>query len=91
MRTRLAIFSELTTSESQLIPYSVKLSREKTFINFKVLWLFAGVWHLFAAPASNPLKLSLRKSYFPPIHESFLLLKFPAIRQAVCHCILTQW
>ena len=41
LRTRLAIFSELTTSESQLIPYSVKLSREKTSTNFKVLWLFA--------------------------------------------------
>ena len=32
------------------------------------------------APVSTPRKFSLRKSYLPPIRESFLPPKFPAIR-----------
>ena len=58
------------------ILYNGKLSREKTFTNFVVLWLFAkvfsakfgGVVSFGAARASNP-----RKSSFSPIHslESF--------------------
>ena len=33
-----------------------------------------------AAQVSNLQKFSLRKSYFPPIRESFLPRKFPAMR-----------
>ena len=67
------------------IPYSGKLSREKTFANFVVLWLFAkvfsvkfgGVVSFGTAQASNPQKFSPRKS---PSYESFLPRKFSAIR-----------
>ena len=67
----------------QILPYSGKLSREKTFANFAVLWLsvkvfstkLGGVVSFGIAKASNP-----RKSYFSPIRESFLPRKFPAIR-----------
>ena len=60
---------------------SGKLLREKTFANFVVLCLFAkvfsakfgGVASFGVAQASNPRKISPRKSYFSPIHESFLL------------------
>ena len=38
-----------------------------------------------AAKASNPWKFSLWKTYFSPIHESFLPQKFPAIRY------ITEW
>ena len=70
------------------IPYSGKLSREKTFMNFTVLWLFAkvfstkfgGMASFGAAKVSSPQKFSLQKSYFSPIHESFLPQKFPGIR-----------
>ena len=60
--------------------YSEKLSREKTFANSMVLWLFAlqnfGVWASFGtAKASNP-----RKSYFSLIHKSFLPQNFSTIR-----------
>ena len=45
-----------------LIPYSGKLSREKTFVNFAILWLFVKVFSakfgsmasFGAAKASNP-------------------------------------
>ena len=70
------------------IPYSRKLSREKTFANFTVLWLFAkvfstkfgGVVSFGAAQANNPRKFSQRKPSFSPLHESFLPWKFPAIQ-----------
>ena len=50
-------------------------------MNFEVLWLFAklGDMAYLAAPASNLLEFSSRKSYLPPIHETFLLQKFPTI------------
>ena len=58
------------------------------FTNFAVLGLFAkvfsakfgGVVSFGTVKASNPQKFSLRKSYFSPIRESFLLRKFTAIR-----------
>ena len=67
------------------ILYSGKLSREKTFANFEVLYLFAkifstklGAWCILAATtASNLRKFSPRKSYFSPIRESFLPRNFP--------------
>ena len=66
------------------IPYSGKLLREKTFTNFAVLWLFSakfgGVPSFGMAKASNPRKFSPCKSYFSPIHKSFLLRKFSAIQ-----------
>ena len=48
------------------IPYSGKFSREKTFVNFVVLWL--------------NLKVFSAKSYFSPICKSFLPQKFTAIQ-----------
>ena len=73
------------------LPYSGKLSREKTFANFTVLWRFAkvfsaefgGVASFGAAETSNPRKFSPGKLYFSPICESFLPQKFFAIRYAV--------
>ena len=67
------------------MPYSEKLSREKTFVNFAVLSLFAkvfsakirGIVSFGAAKVSNPRKFSLEKLYFSPIHESFSLASFP--------------
>jgi len=57
-------------------------------VNCAVLWLFVkvfsvkfeGVASFGAAKASNPQKFSLQKSYFSPIHESFLLYgKLPVV------------
>ena len=55
-------------------------------MSFKVLWLFVKVFSAkFGDVASvgitseQSAKFSPRKSYFPPIRESFLLRKFPAI------------
>ena len=61
-------------------------------MNFKVLWLFVkvflqnlGTWRaLVAAPVSNLQKFSLRKSYFPPICESFPLY---GMKGGVCVCV----
>ena len=60
----------------------------ENFRDFMVLWLFANVFSmkfgsvasLAQAQASNLRKSSPRKSYFSPVHESFLPRKFPAIR-----------
>ena len=68
-----------------IIPYSRKLSSEKTFVNFVALWVFAQVFCVKfgsmaafgAAKVSNQWKFSQWKSYFSPI---FLPRKFPAIR-----------
>ena len=73
------------------VPYGGKLSREKTFANLAVLWLFANVFSakfggmvsFGAAKVSNLQKFFLRKSYFSPIRESFLPPKFPAIWAAI--------
>ena len=70
------------------VPYSGKLSWEKTFANFAVLLLFAkvffatfeGVVFFGAAKASNLRKFSPRKSYLSPIRGSFLPRKFPSIQ-----------
>ena len=73
-------------SVNHKITCSIKLSRGKTFANFKVLWLFAKVFSIkfggvssFGAPCTSEqsAKFSPRKSL---IHESFLPQKFPAIR-----------
>ena len=53
-------------SLGNLILYSGKLSREKTFANFAVLWLFAKV---FFAKFGGVAPLVLQKR---AIHESFL-------------------
>ena len=73
------------------VPYSGKLSREKTFADFAVLWLFAnvfsakfgGVVSFGAAKVSNPRKFSPQKSYFSPIRESFLPPNFVIIWAAI--------
>ena len=54
------------------LPYSGKLSREKTFVNFVVLWLFAkvfsakflGMVSFGVAKVRNPQKFSPQRSYF---------------------------
>ena len=48
------------------VPYSEKLSRQKTFVNFTVLWLFAQV---FSAKFGGAAPLVLQKR---AIHGSFL-------------------
>ena len=65
-----------------------KLLREKTFANFKALWLstnifsikFGGVVSFGMAQVNNLHKFSPQKSIFTPIHESFLPRKFPTIK-----------
>ena len=49
-----------------MLPYSRKLSREKTFANFTVLWLYTKV---FTAKFGAWHRLAQQKR---PIHESFL-------------------
>ena len=64
------------------LPYSGKLSREKTSANFIVLW-FAKVFFIKfggMAKVSNPRKFSPWKSYFSPICESFFPSKVSAIQ-----------
>ena len=74
-----------------LVPYSGKLSREKIFANFAVLWLFVTVflheiwgcgilWH---GKVSNLRKFSPQKMYFSLICESFLPRKFSTIQYMV--------
>ena len=68
------------------ILYSGKLSREKTFTNFTVLWLFAKVFFTkFGDVASfGAVKVSnLQKSYFSPIRRSFLPQSFPLYGQCM--------
>ena len=64
------------------VPYSGKLSREKAFVNFAVLWLFMkvfsvkfGAWHSLVRHKWAIRETFLRKSYFSPIHKSFFPLK----------------
>ena len=61
------------------MPYSGKLSREKTFVNFEDLWLFAKVFSaIFGGVVSiggtyeHSVKVFSAKIIFPPIHKSFL-------------------
>ena len=53
----------------RLCGYSQKLSPQNL-----------GAWCLFVAQASSLWKFSPQKSYFPPIHESFLPQKFSIIQ-----------
>ena len=69
------------------VPYSGKLSREKTFANFTVLWQFAkvfsakfGAWHPLARQSEQSVKIFPVKIVFSPIHESFLPWKLTTIR-----------
>ena len=71
------------------IPYGGKLSKEKTFVNFAALWLFAKVFSvkfgdvfvLWRGTSKQSTKVSPRKSYFLPIRESFLPQNFPTVRE----------
>ena len=69
-----------------IVLYSEKLSREKTFTNFKVLWLFVklfpqmlGTWHLF-----TPQKSTNSQSFF---HESFLLYGTSWVYNSLLQCL----
>ena len=78
----LMIFIKETTKR---VPYSGKLSREKTFMNFMVLWLcmkvfsakFVAMVFFIMAKASNLRTLSLRKSYFHQFAKVLFLESFP--------------
>ena len=54
------------------IPFSGKLSREKTSMNLKVLWLFTNLW-------STNLGVTSLRQIKRAICKSFLSRKFPAI------------
>ena len=69
------------------VPYSGKLSREKTFANFAVLWQYAkvfsakfGAWRPWRCKSEQIPKVFSAKIVFSPIRESFLPRKFAAIR-----------
>ena len=66
------------------ILYRGKLSREKIFTNYTVLWLFAkakfgGMVSFGTAKTSDLRKFFTVKIVFSPICESFLPQKFSAI------------
>ena len=76
----------VTVTISLKIPYSGKLSREKTFTNFTILWLFVkvfsvkfgGITSVGTAKASNPRKFSPQKftnlqKFSPSTKKSFPL------------------
>ena len=71
----------------RILPYSGKLLREKTFVNFEVLWLFAKVFSAkfgdvvsFGGTSEQSTKVFSVKMFFPPICESFLPQKFLTVR-----------
>ena len=73
-----------------LLPYSGKLSREKTFANFADLSPFVKVFFANIACARNLYRYSMHPRKFSPrnlrarcFRESFLPRKFPAIRYSV--------
>ena len=80
------------------IPYSGKLSREKTVADFVVLWLFTKVFSakfwggasFGTAKASNPRKFSLRKSYFHQSVKVFSFESFPLYGTCLLHQPRTQ-
>ena len=68
---------------SDLLLCSGKLSSEKFREFVAICESFSvkfGDLALFGSPASNTRKFSLRKSYFPPVCESFLPRKFLTIQ-----------
>ena len=75
----------------EYLPYSRKLSREKTFVNFTVLWLFAKVFStkfgdvatFGAAQVSNPHKFFFHEIVISLIREKFSPSK--AFRYTVLH------
>ena len=62
-----------------------KTLRDKTYANCEILWLFIKVFSMkfggmasFGGISEHFTKVFLCKSYFSPIHESFLPRKLPA-------------
>ena len=78
---------------SQTLPYSRKLSRISQFYGYTLKFSSRnlGVASFGAAKASNSRKFSPRKTYFSPIHESFLLRKFPAIQYIQARAYYKQY
>ena len=82
---QLQLWSKHSTWHLQLLPYSGKLSREKTFHKFcsfvaireSFLHEIWGVASFGTAKASNPRKFSPRKSYFHQFAKVFSLESFP--------------
>ena len=73
-----------------ILPYSGKLSREKTFANFAVLWLYAkvfsmkfGAWRPLARQKRAIHESFLRENHIFHQFASFLPRKFPAIQYTV--------
>jgi len=60
------------------LPYTGKLSRKKTFVNFAVLWLFAKVFSVkFGGVAPLALqKWAIRKSF---LHENWIYHQFTKV------------
>ena len=72
-------------------PYSGKLSREKTFANFVVLWLYAkllsakfGVWRPLVWQKRAIRESFLRENRLFTNSRKFLPRKFTAIRYIIC-------
>ena len=77
------------TCVSTCKPNSQKLSREKTFANFEVLWLFMKVFSVkfWGVPSFSTAKAS-NQWKFPPqifLFSSFLPRKFPTIQYLQTH------
>ena len=84
-----------------IVPYSGKTFKEKTFANFKVLWLFVKVFSMkfggimsLAAPSSNPQNFGCENPVFYQFaivfsHESFPLYNtLPTAIKEGTHCYL---
>ena len=75
-------YEDISRKCSKYIPYSGKLSREKTFVNFSVLWLFAkvfsvkfGPWHSLAQHKQAICGSFLRENRFFTNLQKFSPLK----------------
>ena len=71
-------------------PWQQKTFKGENFCKFEVLWLFAKVFSVkfggvasFCGTSKQSAKVFSAKIFFPPIHESLLLRKFPAIQYSI--------
>ena len=69
------------------IPYSRKLSREKTFVNFKVLLLFTKVFSTKFEGVASFGSTSDQSTKFFPIRECFLLWNTVFSWSLCIHCV----
>ena len=86
--------SPLGVRLQHIVLYSGKLSREKTFANFTVLWLFAKVFSTkFGGVASfGTTKVSNLRKFFPIFSQKFSPLKLSCYMVAIDFASsLTKW